>query len=108
MTALLPIGRPMSSPRRVSMIGVKGWYSANQRSAGRHRAGRDEAAAEERQQQQEHRAGCWRSRRSWLTRPRATDSQVSAKLIMREDADRGEPLGRAGGGPEPDQRPRRR
>ena len=33
MTALLPIGVPNSSPRRVSMVGVKGWYSANQRSA---------------------------------------------------------------------------
>ena len=32
-TALLPIGVPISSPRRVSMMGVKGWYSANQRSA---------------------------------------------------------------------------
>ena len=31
------------------------------------------------------------------------DSQVSAKVIMAEDADGGEPLDRVGGGPEPDQ-----
>ena len=30
---LLPIGVPRSSPRSVSMIGVKGWFSANHRSA---------------------------------------------------------------------------
>ncbi len=30
--AWFPIGRPISSPRRVSMIDVNGWYSANQRS----------------------------------------------------------------------------
>src|SRR5918997_2672613 len=33
MIALLPIGVPIRSPRIVSMTGVKGWYSANQRSA---------------------------------------------------------------------------
>ncbi|HEX9132241.1 MAG TPA: hypothetical protein VF844_08105 [Ktedonobacteraceae bacterium] len=27
----MPIGVPSSSPRSVSMTGVKGWYSANQR-----------------------------------------------------------------------------
>jgi hypothetical protein len=27
--ALLPMGVPISSPRSVSMTGVKGWYSAN-------------------------------------------------------------------------------
>jgi hypothetical protein len=32
MTALLPIAVPSSSPRTVSMTGVNGWYSANQRS----------------------------------------------------------------------------
>src|ERR687892_70552 len=32
-TALLPIGVPRRRPRTVSMIGVKGWYSANQRRA---------------------------------------------------------------------------
>src|SRR5680860_1620459 len=32
MTPLLPIGVPISRPRTVSMIGVNGWYSANQRS----------------------------------------------------------------------------
>src|SRR6266705_2485354 len=31
-TALLPIGVPSNSPRSVSMTGVKGWYSANQRT----------------------------------------------------------------------------
>src|SRR3954447_25465265 len=31
MAALLPIGVPRRRPRTVSMIGVKGWYSANQR-----------------------------------------------------------------------------
>jgi hypothetical protein len=30
--ALLPMGVPISSPRSVTMTGVKGWYSANQRS----------------------------------------------------------------------------
>ena len=30
--ALLPIGVPVSSPRRVSVTGVKGWYWANCRS----------------------------------------------------------------------------
>src|SRR5688572_33472587 len=29
---LLAAGSPVSSPRRVSMIGVKGWYSANCRT----------------------------------------------------------------------------
>src|SRR2546429_10024651 len=32
MIALLPIGVPRSSPRTVSVAGVKGWYSANQRT----------------------------------------------------------------------------
>jgi hypothetical protein len=32
ITALLPIGVPRSSPRVVSMRGVKGWFSANQRT----------------------------------------------------------------------------
>src|SRR5450631_2155377 len=32
MTALLPIGAPISRPRSVSMIDVKGWYWANQRT----------------------------------------------------------------------------
>jgi hypothetical protein len=31
-TASLPDGCPASSPRSVSMTGVKGWYSANQRT----------------------------------------------------------------------------
>ena len=30
MAPLHPIGVPSRSPRTVSMIGVKGWYSANQ------------------------------------------------------------------------------
>src|SRR5690349_22298158 len=33
MAPLLPIGVPRRRPRTVSMIGVKGWYSANQRRA---------------------------------------------------------------------------
>src|SRR5690242_19711665 len=33
MTRLSPIGEPVSNPRRVSLIGVNGWYSANQRTA---------------------------------------------------------------------------
>src|ERR1700754_3261381 len=33
MAALLPMGVPRRRPRMVSMIGVKGWYSANQRRA---------------------------------------------------------------------------
>src|SRR5664279_2041101 len=33
ITALLPIGAPLSSPLSVSMIEVKGWYSANQRTS---------------------------------------------------------------------------
>lgn len=52
--ALLPIAVPRSSPRIVSMKGVKGWYSANQTKAGRHRVGGDEAASEERQEQKGH------------------------------------------------------
>src|SRR5262249_60417949 len=32
MTALLPIGPPVSRPRSVWVSGVNGWYSANQRS----------------------------------------------------------------------------
>ena len=37
------------------MIGVNGWYSANQRTPGRHRARGHERAAEERQELQRHR-----------------------------------------------------
>src|SRR3984893_4690906 len=33
MTALLPIGPPVSRPRAVLITGVNGWYSANQRIA---------------------------------------------------------------------------
>src|SRR6516164_3515669 len=33
MTALWPIGPPMSRPRTVLITGVNGWYSANQRIA---------------------------------------------------------------------------
>ena len=64
------------------MNGVNGWYSANQRSAGRHRVGGDEAAAEERQEHQRHRRGCSRPPRSWPTRPSATDSHVIASVII--------------------------
>ena len=32
MTALVPMGVPIRRPRMVSMSGVNGWYSANQRS----------------------------------------------------------------------------
>jgi hypothetical protein len=32
MVALSPMAVPSSSPRTVSMTGVKGWYSASQRS----------------------------------------------------------------------------
>ena len=44
MAALLPIGVPRRRPRTVSMIGVKGWYSANQRSAVGIEANSDRAA----------------------------------------------------------------
>src|SRR5215469_11593054 len=33
MTALLPMGAPVSRPRTVLITGVNGWYSANQRMA---------------------------------------------------------------------------
>ena len=45
---------PISRPRRVSMNGVNGWYSAKTAQPGRHRLGRDEPAAQERQQEQRH------------------------------------------------------
>ena len=50
-------------PRRVSMTGVNGWYSANQLEPARHRVDRDEGAGQEGQEQQRLSAGCWRPRR---------------------------------------------
>src|SRR5450759_442491 len=78
MTALLPIGAPISSPLSVSMIDVKGWYWANQRTPvgivargtnallmkGRRNRGITTLLA---------------ASAVLVTRPRATASQVSAK-----------------------------
>ena len=49
-TLVPPMGVPSSSPRSVSMTGVKGWYSANQRIPAGHRVRADKRAAGERQQ----------------------------------------------------------
>jgi len=51
----LPTWVPSSSPRRVSVMGVNGWYSAKLTQAGAHRRGGHEAAAEEGQEDERRR-----------------------------------------------------
>src|SRR5258706_1503790 len=77
--ALLPIGVPSSSPRSVLMTGVKGWYSANQRTPPDIESGRTNALLMNDRS--------WKMRERLLapagvlpTRPNATDIHVSAKV----------------------------
>src|SRR4051812_45268888 len=78
--ALSPISEPESRPRRVSVIGVNGWVSANQRSPGDIESAGTNAEP--------------RNGRNWISsgllladstvleiRPSATDSQVTAKAM---------------------------
>ena len=67
-----------SSPRTVSMIGVNGWYSANQRSAVGMRVGRDETAAQEGQEHEGHGQVARRLDAVGRPCPSATESQMSA------------------------------
>src|SRR5438034_10105805 len=81
MIALSPIGVPSSRPRRVSVIGVKGWYSANQRTP----AGMESVGTKPLPRNGSSSRNIGRLlavSTLLLTRPRATDSQMSAKLII--------------------------
>src|SRR5207237_5686130 len=79
-TALFPIGVPSSSPRSVSMTGVKGWYSANQRTPADIESGRTKALLV-------NGRISWKMRERLLApagvlpiRPKTTATQVSAKV----------------------------
>src|SRR5690349_6345102 len=81
MIALWPIGVPRSSPRTVSVTGVKGWYSANQRTP----AGIEPVGTKPLPRNGSSTRNIGRLlavSTLLLTRPRATDSQMSAKLII--------------------------
>src|SRR5215470_4957902 len=81
MIALWPIGVPRSSPRTVSVAGVKGWYSANQRTP----AGIEPVGTKPLPRNGSSSRNIGRLlavSTLLLTRPRATDSQISAKLII--------------------------
>src|SRR6266542_4094702 len=87
-TALLPMAVPSSRPRSVSMTGVNGWYSANQRRA----VGIESAGTNPLPRNGRSSKGMGRllaASTVLLTRPQATDSRG--------------PLDGAGGGPEADQ-----
>ena len=77
-TALVPIGVPVSRPRRVSVAGVNGWYSANWREPGRHRRGEHEAAAEERAASVRNIGVLLAVSTLLAARPSAVASQISA------------------------------
>src|SRR6516225_7683046 len=79
MTALLPIGPPVSRPRTVLITGVKGWYSANQRIA----VGIERVSTKPlpRNARMMSGVGALLADSAVLAaRPRATDSQVRAKV----------------------------
>ena len=103
MAALLPIGgAQQQSAHGLDERGER-LVLGEPAQPGRHRVGGDEPAAEERQEHQGHGRGCWRSRRSWPTRPSATDSQVSAKVISARTPTAASHSTGVGGGPEPDE-----
>src|SRR6516164_9487997 len=80
-TPLFPIGVPNSSPRRVSMTGVNGWYSANARSPG----GIDSVGTKPllRNGSRVRNIGVLLALSTLLAaRPSATVSQVRANVIM--------------------------
>src|ERR1700709_2252415 len=77
-TALLPIAVPRSRPRTVSMVGVKGWYSANQRIA----VGIVSVGTKPLPRNGSRNSGIGRLlavSTLLLTRPRATENQMIAK-----------------------------
>src|SRR4029450_4776140 len=79
--ALLPMAVPSSRPRRVSLNGVKGWYSANQRRA----VGIESVGTNPLPRKGSSIRGIGRllaASTVLLTRPQATESQVMAKVIM--------------------------
>jgi hypothetical protein len=78
--ALLPMAVPSSRPRRVSVIGVKGWYSANQRRA----VGIDSVGTNPLPSKGRSSRGMGRLLAASTvleTRPNATDSQVTARVM---------------------------
>src|SRR6516165_11025597 len=79
MAALCPIGPPTSRPRTVSITGVNGWYSANQRIA----VGIEDVSTKPlpRNARMISGVGALLADSTVLAaRPRATDSQVRAKV----------------------------
>ena len=92
---------PVSSPRSVSMIGVNGWYSANQRSP----VGIESAGTKPLPRNGRNTSGMGRllaASTLLVTRPSATESQVSANATTASTTERGQPLDRTGVRPEPD------
>ena len=84
------------------MIGVNGWYSANQRSP----AGIESVGTNPLPRNGSRISGIGRLlavSTLLLTRPSATDSQTSANVTTSRNAGRGQPPDRPGGGPEADQ-----
>src|SRR5215218_9383021 len=80
-TALVPIALPSSSPRTVSMTGVNGWYSANQRSP----VGIESVGTKPLPRNGRNTSGVGRllaASTVLVTRPNATHSQVSARVII--------------------------
>ena len=101
-TALLPIGVPSQQAAQRLDDGREGLVLGEPAHAGRHRVGGDEPAAEERQQHQGHRQVA--RGLDALAHQAERDRQPGEREgDQREDADRGDPLDRAGGGPEADE-----
>src|SRR6266542_6031236 len=85
MTPLLPIGVPISSPRTVAMNGVKGWYSAKARNP----AGIESVGTNPLPRNGRNTSGVGRllaDSTVLAARPSATDSQVSANVIIARTA----------------------
>src|SRR5919197_2854505 len=79
--ASFPIGVPSSSPRTVSMNGVNGWYSANQRRP----TGIEPVGTNPLLRNGRNTSGMGRLlavSTLLVTRPSATQSQISAKEII--------------------------
>src|SRR5512132_4309687 len=85
MTALLPIAVPTSSPRTGVMTGVNGWYSANQRSP----TGIDSVGTKPLPRNGRNTRGVGRllaASTVLVTKPNATHSQVTARVIIARTA----------------------
>src|SRR5260370_22415028 len=99
-TALLPIGVPSSSPRSVSMTGVKGWYSANQRIPIGIESGRTNALLVNGSSALEDEGEAIRSRGRFAYHAEHYSHPRDCEGEQRNDAERLDPAHKTCGGPE--------